>query len=91
MQQNYHNISQTGRRIAGMTQERWAEALDISVESVRLYESGRGQCRFRPEDVDKYLASCRVQHVPVAQIIPRAARKAARDLAPEYYPGMRVV
>lgn len=121
MQHNYHNISQTGRRIAGMTQERWAEALDISVESVRLYESGRGmpsddvatrmvevsgapvlgywhllnksrgQCRFRPEDVDKYLASCRVQHVPVAQIIPRAARKAARDLAPEYYPGMRVV
>ena len=45
----------------------------------------------RPEDVDKYLASCRVQHVPVAQIIPRAARKAARDMAPEYYPGMRVV
>lgn len=42
MQQNYRNISQTGRRIAGMTQERWAEALDISVESVRLYESGRG-------------------------------------------------
>ena len=42
MQHNYHNISQTGRRIAGMTQERWAEALDISVESVRLYESGRG-------------------------------------------------
>lgn len=51
----------------------------------------RGQCRFRPEDVDKYLASCRVQHVPAAQIIPRAARKAARDMAPEYYPGMRVV
>lgn len=42
MQQNYRNISQTGRRIAGMTQERWAEALGISVESVRLYESGRG-------------------------------------------------
>ena len=47
MQHNYHNISQTGRRIAGMTQERWAEALDISVESVRLYESGRGM----PSDV----------------------------------------
>ena len=42
MQQHYRYISQTGRRIAGMTQERWAEALGISVESVRLYESGRG-------------------------------------------------
>lgn len=39
MQDNYHNICKIGRQTAGMTQERWAEAIDYSVESVRLCES----------------------------------------------------
>lgn len=42
MQENYRNICKIARQTAGLTQERWAEALDISVESVRLYETGRG-------------------------------------------------
>ena len=42
MQDNYRNICKIARTHAGMTQERWAESLDISPESVRLYESGRG-------------------------------------------------
>ena len=41
MQDDYRNICKIGRKTAGMTQERWAEALDISVESVRQYESGK--------------------------------------------------
>lgn len=42
MQDNCRNIYKTARRAAGLTQERWAEVLGISVESVRLYETGRG-------------------------------------------------
>ena len=34
------NIYALCRRRTGMTQEAWAEALDISVESVKRYESG---------------------------------------------------
>lgn len=40
MQPECRNIYYNARRTAGLTQERWAEALGISVESVRLYESG---------------------------------------------------
>ena len=42
MQEDYSNIYARARRTAGLTQERWAEAIGCSVESVRLYESGRG-------------------------------------------------
>ena len=42
MQDNYRNICKIARQTAGLTQERWAEALDVSVESIRLYETGRG-------------------------------------------------
>lgn len=41
MQENYRNICKIGRTTAGMTQERWAEAIDYSVESVRLCEAGK--------------------------------------------------
>jgi transcriptional regulator with XRE-family HTH domain len=40
MYRDYRNIYQTGRENAGLTQEAVAELLDISVESVRAYESG---------------------------------------------------
>ena len=42
MQDNCRNIYKTARLAAGLTQERWAEVLGISTESVRLYETGRG-------------------------------------------------
>lgn len=42
MQDNCRNIYKTARLTAGLTQERWAETLNISVESVRLYERGLG-------------------------------------------------
>ena len=40
MQGECRNLYYNARRTAGLTQERWAEVLGISVESVRLYESG---------------------------------------------------
>lgn len=40
MQEQYGNIYQNARRAAGLTQERWAEALGLSVEAVRQYETG---------------------------------------------------
>ena len=40
MQEECRNLYYNARRTAGLTQERWAEALGISVESVRLYEGG---------------------------------------------------
>lgn len=40
MQDECRNIYTNARRTAGLTQERWAELLGISVEAVRLYESG---------------------------------------------------
>lgn len=40
MKDDYRNIYYNARRTAGLTQERWAEVLGVSAESVRLYESG---------------------------------------------------
>ena len=36
-----YNVCRIARKTAGMTQERWAEALDVSVDAVGLYEAGR--------------------------------------------------
>ena len=40
MKDDSRNIYRTARRAAGLTQERWAEYLGISVEAVRQYENG---------------------------------------------------
>lgn len=41
MKSEYRNIYYNARSAAGLTQERWAEMLGISVESVRQYETNR--------------------------------------------------
>lgn len=41
MEQEYRNIYRRARKAAGFTQERWAEILGISVDSVKAYETGR--------------------------------------------------
>ena len=41
MQESCGNIYRDARRTAGLTQERWAELLGLSVEAVRLYEGGK--------------------------------------------------
>ena len=38
---NEYNVCRIARKTAGMTQERWAEALDLSVEAVGQYEAGK--------------------------------------------------
>lgn len=40
MERGSRNIYKIARRTAGYTQERWAEAAGVSVESVRNYEAG---------------------------------------------------
>ncbi len=40
MHTDSRNDYKTARKFSGMTQERWAEAIGCSVESVRSYESG---------------------------------------------------
>ncbi len=41
MSQEYRNIYQIARESAGITQEKAAELIDVSVESIRAYESGK--------------------------------------------------
>lgn len=41
MERESRNIYRTARTVAGLTQERWAEAIGVSVDSVINYESGR--------------------------------------------------
>lgn len=38
---NEYNVCRIARKTAGMTQERWAEALDLSVDAVGQYEAGK--------------------------------------------------
>lgn len=42
MERRSSNYYKNARQVSGLTQERWAETLGVSVDSVRLYESGRG-------------------------------------------------
>lgn len=41
MLQEYRNIYQIARESAGITQEKAAELIDVSVESIRAYETGK--------------------------------------------------
>ena len=40
MQENHGNIYKIARTVSGLTQERWAEAVGVSVDSIRGYENG---------------------------------------------------
>ena len=40
MEPNSRNIYKTARTVAGLTQERWAEAVGVSVDSIHNYEAG---------------------------------------------------
>jgi DNA-binding XRE family transcriptional regulator len=41
MQADCRNLYRNARKTAGLTQERWAEVLGLSVEAVRQYETGQ--------------------------------------------------
>ena len=60
MQDDCRNVYRNARRTAGLTQERWAEVLGISVEAVRQYETDRA----RPSDeVALRMAEVAGQHI----------------------------
>lgn len=70
-----------------MTQERFAEALDISVESVRQYESDK----IMPSD-DVVTRMVEVSGQPVGYVQPRKPRSTYSNSRPcAYVPGMKVV
>ena len=55
MPEEYRNIYKTARRSAGLTQEAAAERLDLSVESIRAYETGQ---RVPPNDIVERMVEC---------------------------------
>lgn len=71
MSPEYRNIYQIARESAGITQEKAAELIDISVESIRAYESGRrippGNVVIRMVDIydARYLA---YQHLKAEEV-----------------------
>lgn len=79
MQTNDRNIYQVARKAAGLTQERAAELLNLSVESLRAYETGG---RMPPSDVVEAMID--LYGVPVLAIQHiRASAAMARALLPE--------
>lgn len=79
MEQGYRNICLIGRKAAGMTQERWAEAVGVSVEAVRGYEAGE----YMPSD-DTALRMADAAGMPVLShwhLFNKSA--AARAILPE--------
>lgn len=79
MQSDYRNIYQDARRTAGLTQERWAELLGISVDAVRQYETDR----ILPSDeVVLRMAEAAGQQIICYWHLPHKSRVAA-SLLPE--------
>lgn len=83
MQENSRNIYQTARECKGLTQEKSAELLNISVESLRSYE---GDKRFPPNDVVEIMCDIygtqflAYQHLKktakgLAKVLPQAEKK----------------
>lgn len=73
------NIYQLARMAAGLTQERAAEALSISVESLRLYETDR---RTPPNSIVSRMADLYNSQFLIIQHV-RQADELARSLLPE--------
>lgn len=73
------NIYQLARMAAGLTQERAAEALSISVESLRLYETDR---RTPPNSIVAQMSDLYNTQYLIVQHV-RQADELARSLIPE--------
>lgn len=79
MQRDCRNIYQTARKIAGVTQERAAEMLGLSVRSLADYECG---VRVPPNEVVDQMVMCYgFQQLAVWHI--RATVESARSILPE--------
>ena len=79
MHEEYRNDYKTVRKFAGMTQERWAEAIGASVESVRAYETGT---RIPGDDV--VVSMCEISgHAALAYWHLRHKSPLAAEVLPE--------
>ena len=79
MDKEYRNDYKTARRFTGMTQERWAEAIGCSVESVRGYETG---ARFPSDEV--VVSMCEISgHTALAYWHLRHKSPLAADVLPD--------
>lgn len=79
MQNDCKNIYQNARKVAGLTQERAAELLGLSVRSLADYESG---LRLPPNDVaDRMVTAYNSQLLAVQHL--RASTQFARNLLPD--------
>lgn len=82
MQNDCTNIYQSARKIAGLTQERAAELLGLSVRSLTDYEAG---ARVPPNDVaDRMVTVYNSQLLAVQHL--RGSARFAQELLPEVRP-----
>ena len=77
MKQSSGNIYRIGRQTAGLTQERWAECLGVSVEAVRQYEGG---IIMPGDDVVLRMAEVSGLHILAYWHLVRKSRLAAKIL-----------
>lgn len=79
MDTKYRNDYKTARRFSGMTQERWAEAIGCSVDSVRAYETGA-----RTPSDDIVVSMCEISgHSTLAYWHLRNRSPLAADVLPD--------
>lgn len=97
MPEDYSNIYKIARRAAGYTQESAAEQLDISVDSVRAYETYQ---RTPPNEIVERMVICfhapqlAYQHLHetsglVSRIIPQLEQRSILEVAIRIYNRMR--
>jgi len=77
MERNYGFIFKNARNTAGLTQERWAESLGVSVDAVQNYEQGRN---FPTEETVLLMADISGQKILAYQYMSLKSRIACEIL-----------
>lgn len=80
MQNGCTNIYQNARKVAGLTQERAAEQLGLSLRSLADYESG---LRLPPPDVADDMVTVYNSQLLAVQHLRNSASRFARELLPD--------
>ena len=97
MPEDYSNIYKIARRAAGFTQESAAEQLEISVDSVRAYETSQ---RLPPSEIVERMVVCfhapqlAYQHLHetnalISRVIPQLEQRSILEVAIRIYNRMR--
>lgn len=79
MQGNCRNIYQAARKVAGLTQEKAAEMMGISIRSLADYETG---VRMPPNDIVDMMVMCYNSQLLAVQHM-RSSAQAAREFLPD--------